>query len=197
MPDEAIMYGMVNKAIESLVTSAHGEQAWARIAERAGLSGQEFVGLDSYPDEFTYNLVGATCAELGAEAADVLRSFGRYWVGFAEQSGYMGLLTMIGSDFETTIAGLNGMHSRIAVSFPELVPPDIQLGAVDGSDYEVIYRSTRPGLEPMLEGLLLSLAEHFGQHLEVLEVTGEANSDRGARFRVRLGAAEERDCDAA
>ena len=53
------MYGLVNKAIEGLVRQQFGDDAWARIKERAGWTGAQFVSMDTYDDELTYKLVGA------------------------------------------------------------------------------------------------------------------------------------------
>ena len=74
------MYGLVNRAIEGMVRSGHGEAVWNRIRARAGVEVQAFVSNEPYPDEVTYRLVAAASEVLDTRAEDILKAFGRYWV---------------------------------------------------------------------------------------------------------------------
>ena len=57
------MYGLVNKAIEDLVVSNFGEDKWEAIKAKAGVDVEVFVSNEAYPDDITYNLVGAASEE--------------------------------------------------------------------------------------------------------------------------------------
>ena len=77
MADKAsTMYGLVNRAVEGLVTEKFGVDPWQRICARAGLDDPQFVAMEAYDDAVTYGLVGAAAAELGLEPAAVLEVFG-------------------------------------------------------------------------------------------------------------------------
>ena len=42
------MYGMVNKAIEEMVTRHHGESTWAQIKAKAGVDVEVFMSNEGY-----------------------------------------------------------------------------------------------------------------------------------------------------
>ena len=70
------MYGLVNKAIQDLVTEKFGEEKWVEIKKLSGFQDDFFVGLQSYPDDLTYTLVKNASKVLGADASVVLELFG-------------------------------------------------------------------------------------------------------------------------
>ena len=51
------MYGLANKALEQLVTSRFGEEAWETVKRNAGVDVDVFVSMEAYPDDVTYKLV--------------------------------------------------------------------------------------------------------------------------------------------
>src|SRR5688572_16401376 len=74
------MYGLVNRAVEQMVTSKFGVDTWQKICEKAGTSCDGFVALSVYPDESTYRLVGAASEVLDLPPDTVLEAFGEYWI---------------------------------------------------------------------------------------------------------------------
>lgn len=70
------MKGIVFNLLEEVVVAGHGEAAWDRILDAAGLGGS-YTSLGSYPDEEIERLVGAASAALAVPPAQVLRWFGR------------------------------------------------------------------------------------------------------------------------
>lgn len=75
------MYGLVNQAVREMVLTNFGEEKWEAIREHAGTD-DVFIAMDQYPDDVTVGLVGGACAILGAQPAQVLESFGEFWVDF-------------------------------------------------------------------------------------------------------------------
>ena len=72
------MYGLVNQALEDFVRRGFGDAAWKQIRDNAGLNLEMFVSMDSYPDEVTYQLVGAATEVLNLDAARILEAFGEH-----------------------------------------------------------------------------------------------------------------------
>ena len=66
------MYGMVNKAVEDMVTTRFGEDTWEKIRTRAGIDVEVFISNEAYPDDVTYRLVGAASEELNLKPEEVL-----------------------------------------------------------------------------------------------------------------------------
>lgn len=178
------MYGLVNRAIQGLVEDQFGADAWKRICTRAEIDGGSgFVAMEAYDDALTYALVGAASEELGLDAATVLKSFGEYWTLYTIEEGYGDMLTMMGSTLEEFLDNLDSMHERIQATMPELVPPSFEREEQPDGSSILHYRSKRPGLAPMVQGLLQGLARRFDTELEVEHIDSpEPGHDR---FRVR------------
>ena len=54
------MYGMINKAIRTLVVRETSEEVWEQVLEASGIDEDVYEDLDAYDDGITFALVGAT-----------------------------------------------------------------------------------------------------------------------------------------
>lgn len=166
------MYGLINRAIEQMVTTGHGEPGWRRICARAQADPEGFVAMHGYPDDLTYRLVGAASEELQLPAAEVLEAFGEHWILYTAEEGYAELLCAAGSDLRQFLGNLNDMHGRVETIFPAMHLPvfrveDLGPDAQGRDHYHLYYGSQREGLAPMVIGLVKGLARRFGQRVEV------------------------------
>ena len=178
------MYGLINKAIHGLVVEQFGDEAWNRIRERAGIAEEEFVSMESYDDKVTYDLVGAASEELGVDAGTILEGFGGYWVKYTGVEGYGHLLDSAGSNLTEFLSNLDQMHARVKLAFPNLKPPRFEVTEASESGLVLHYYSHRPGLGPLVVGLIKGLAERFGDEVEVEPFRdGEGDGEHDA-FRV-------------
>lgn len=177
------VYGLVNRAIEDLVCKRYGDEAWRRIRARAKVAGGPFVAMETYPDAVTYALVGAASEELGIPPDSVLEAFGEFWMTYTAEEGYGALLCMMGRTFEEFMDNLDAMHARIAATMPSLVPPSFSREVTSEGHTVLRYESERPGLAPMVMGLLKGLGTRFGLHLDIAQL---ADAEGGAsRFLIR------------
>ena len=176
------MYGLVNKAVEQLVTEQFGDEQWRRIRERAEVD-TTFVAMSSYPDEVTYRLVEAASEVLGAPPEQILEAFGEHWIRYTVDEGYGDMMALYGDTVFEFLNNMNSLHAQIRLTFPELKPPVITCEALPGGDIEVAYRSDRPGLAPMLVGLIRGLGKRFGTPVEI-ERLPAADDDGVELFRV-------------
>src|SRR5262245_1538379 len=164
------MYGLVNAAVKEFVTSNHGHETWDRIRIKAGVSAPQFDRMEQYPDEMTYKLVGAASEVLGISTAQVLHGLGEFWVLYTGREGYGELFQLAGSSLKEFINNLDNMHARIGQGFPRLKPPSFQIELIDEDQARMHYlpgAPSRPGLCPMVEGLLSGLSKHFKTELKV------------------------------
>ena len=141
------MYGLVNKAVEDLVVSNHGEETWDRIRAEAGATEDAFISMDPYPDALTYKLVGAASEVLDTPVPDLLEAFGRYWMLYTAREGYADLLDASGGSFFEFVANLDGLHTRLSLAFPDLQPPSFVCHQVDEKTARLEYHSERAGLQ--------------------------------------------------
>ena len=164
------MYGMVNRGISQLVRSQFGDDTWEEVLDAAGIDDDVFLAMEPYDDSVTYDLVGAVCTVTGLSAEEVLETFGEYWIVFTAKEGYGELLELGGSDVKSFLTQLNNMHAQIKLSFPVLEPPSFEVEALSDDRLRLTYRSTRPGLTPMVVGLLRGLAKIKNETIEFLDV---------------------------
>ena len=178
------MYGLINKAVEGLVRTRFGDAAWSRIRARAGLPDEPFVSMEQYPDKTTYDLVGAATEELGATAEAILEEFGRFWTVYTAEAGYGELMKSAGSTLPEFLGNLEQLHTRVKLSFPHLMPPSFSVSEQEAQALVLHYYSERPGLAPLVVGLLKGLGDRFGLEVEATweRVDGTRPHDR---FRVR------------
>ena len=155
------MYGLVNKALQEMVEKQYGQEAWATIRASAKVEDDVFISLDAYPDEMTYQLVGAVCAHTGLDGAKVLHDFGRHWVLDTAARHYGHLLHASGRTFRDFLLALPNFHARVSLMMPRLVPPEFACEETAEHRLTLHYRSTRAGLVPFVEGLIHGLADLY------------------------------------
>lgn len=179
------MYGMVNRAIEQLVVSLKGEAVWQQICQRAGVSAEGFVAMCPYHDDLTYGLVGAVSEALNLTPEQVLQAFGEYWILYTADEGYGELMQAGGNTLREFLGNLNDMHGRIETVFPQMRAPRFVVYDVGPGEYTLHYESERPGLAPMVVGLVHGLARRFEQSVEVRQVQCRTQGSRDDVFSIR------------
>ncbi len=180
------MYGLINKAVRGLVLEQFGAEAWARIRTRAGVEDEDFLSMTSYDDSVTYELVAAASAELGAPAEDILKGFGEYWVRYTAVEGYGELLDSAGGDLTSFLSNLDQMHARVKLAFPDLRPPRFRVSDATASRLRLHYFSDRPGLAPLVVGLVHGLAARFGDQVEIVPGREGDGEDEHDVFDIRF-----------
>jgi hypothetical protein len=179
------MYGLVNRAVQELVTKNHGEDVWLRIRKQANVDAPSFLRLTQYPDEVTYALVGAASAELGVPASDLLREFGRSWIGFAMREGYQEMFRVSGKDLRSFLANLDNLHARLSMTFVGMDAPSFVVKDQGPDEMQVHYYSSRPGLAPFVQGLLEGLGPVFRCEVQATIESTRADGHDHDTFHVR------------
>lgn len=180
------MYGLVNRAIEELVVERAGRLAWEVAKRRAGVQVPSFISMRAYPDQMSFDLVAAASHVLGIPVPEVLREFGRHWVLFTGGGAYGSLFRVAGSSVREVLQGLDGLHSRLSTSMPELLPPSVAVVGESAEGLRVRYESSREGLEAMMIGLIEGLGELFETPVEVEHVVSRAQGAEAEEFLVRF-----------
>jgi hypothetical protein len=181
------MYGLVNAAVQELVLSQFGAEAWARIKLRAGISTESFSRMDAYPDEVTFRMVAAASTELGLTPDQVMAAFGEFWVLYTGREGYGHLFAMAGDSLRGFLLNLDEMHTRIGQNFSQLRPPSFQFDDLPGGRLRMHYLSEREGLCPMVGGLLQGLSLHFRTPLELEHPICQREGAPHCEFLLTIG----------
>lgn len=171
------MYGLIHEALQGHVTATAGDAAWSAVLERAGADGAVFHSMSQYPDDLTLTLVSCASEVLSVPAAELLRSFGRYWAVETAPKHYGPLMQFTGRSFAEFLSNLDRMHDRVATIFLNLKQPSFAVEQLGDGLIRLHYRSQRRGLAPFVVGLLEGLAERFRVRLEIEH---EQSRDGGA-----------------
>lgn len=162
------MYGIVNKAIQDMITSGYGEETWVAIKKSSGVNEDFFISNEPYDDIVTYKLAGAASEVLDIPVGIVLNSFGRHWIMKTGKEKYGSLMEAGGSNLKEFLVNLPSFHNRIMLAFPNLNPPEFKVSEIENSSIRVHYFSHRNGLQEFVNGLLLGLGELYNVPTEVV-----------------------------
>ncbi|MFQ6537331.1 MULTISPECIES: heme NO-binding domain-containing protein [Aphanothece] len=176
----------MNRAIQQMVCTHHGEELWQRIKERADLADLDFFSTyQAYPDDVTHRLVAAASEELGLTPAEIMQAFGEYWITYTASEGYEQLLESTGETLPEFLDHLDTLHARAGLAFPELKPPSFRCQHGEDQSLDLEYRSSRQGLAPMVVGLLHGLGRRFRTLVTVEQTAARAQGDQQDLFHIR------------
>ncbi len=178
------MYGLVNKAIKELVVSDHGEEKWSEICQLSDFVEEDFVGLQSYPDELTFTLIANASSVLNTHSEKLLEAFGEYWILYTANEGYSEMLNLAGNTFVSFLNNLDLLHYQVNNIMPNLVPPQFTTRNQQSNSIELEYRSHRIGMIPMLNGLLIGLGKRFNLDVHVTQIEFLAQGDACDVFSI-------------
>lgn len=168
------MLGLINKGIYDLALELGGEELWRDVTTAAGVPPDDFLTMGSYSDDVTYRLIAGASSVLGISEAAVLEAFGRHWILYTARKGYGQIFDTMGRSLPEFLANLNAMHTRLSLSMPKLRPPSFVCEEVSEHRLHLDYWSERPGLAPMVVGLLMGLGEQFQLELVVHQTADRA-----------------------
>ncbi|WP_411870433.1 heme NO-binding domain-containing protein [Vulcanococcus limneticus] len=182
------MYGLVNRAIQQMVCTEHGESVWDEVKRRADLGDLDFFATyEAYPDDVTHRLVAAVSEVLNLPAKAVMQAFGTFWITYTANEGYEQLLESTGETFPEFLDHLDHLHARAGLAFPQLQPPSFRCTHEPNGSIELEYRSSREGLAPMVTGLLEGLGQRFDTPIEVEQTASREQGAPVDLFHIRHG----------
>lgn len=165
------MYGIVNKAIQDLVTGHYGAETWEAVKEKSGIDVDFFLSNEPYDDDITYKLAGAAAEVVGISVGQVLNAFGEWWVLKTGKEKYGGLMEAGGNNLREFLLNLPLFHNRIMLMYPKLTPPEFKVSHVESNSIRIHYHSKREGLQEFVRGLLSGLGKmyHTETRIELIQ----------------------------
>lgn len=155
------MYGIVNKAIQELVTENFGADKWEAVKEKSGVDVDYFLTNEPYDDDITFKLAIASSSVLGITVGQVLNAFGEWWILKTGKEKYGGLMQAGGNNLKEFLVNLPMFHNRIMLMYPKLTPPEFKVTNVEENSIHVHYHSKREGLQEFVRGLLTGLGKMY------------------------------------
>ena len=178
------MYGLVNKAVQDLIISSAGQEAWEKIKEQAGFTDSGFISMKTYDDSVTFNLVAAASKLLNVPAENLLRSFGEYWILHTSREGYGDMMDAGGSTFPEFLKNLNLLHFRLGNVMQEMRMPRFDVTNEEANSLHLHYRSEREGLAPMVVGLVKGLGKRFNTECLVEQIESKSEGSDHDIFKI-------------
>jgi hypothetical protein len=179
------MYGLIHKALESMVLSHHGEGVWGKILETSEVERDSFLTMRSYHDDVTFALVGAASQHLNLSPVECLEAFGEYWLMEFAPKNYDMLLKNTGREPIEFLGNLDDLHDHISSAFTEFKPPSFVVEEISETVCLLHYRSSRKGLESFVVGMLKGIRKRFETNMEV-EVESREELEIGEHVTFRL-----------
>lgn len=178
------MYGIVNKAIEDLVTTNFGEEKWLLIKERSGVDIDFFISNEPYDDDITYKLAIAVGEEMNMSTGEVLEAFGEWWVLKTSKEKYGGLMQAGGTSLKEFLHNLPVFHNRVMLIYPKLTPPEFRVSDSTDNSIHVHYYSKREGLQEFVRGLMVGLGKMYETPVQVDLIQSRADGSTHEVFKV-------------
>ncbi|VXB21852.1 Heme NO-binding protein [Flavobacterium sp. 9AF] len=178
------MYGIVNKAIQDLVTTNFGEDKWDIILRKSGIEEDFFISSEPYDDAITFKLAKAVSDEMNMPINEVLIAFGEWWVIKTTKEKYGGLMESGGATFKEFILNLPLFHNRVMLIYPKLTPPEFKISEISENSLKLHYFSKRKGLQEFVRGLLQGLAILFQTQVEITLIQTRDLGDSHEIFKI-------------
>ena len=179
-----MMYGIVNKAIEELVTDRFGHEVWDTVKKKSEVKVDFFLSNEAYDDEITYRIANAASSVLGVTIKDVLNLFGEWWILHTCKEKYGAMMNAGGSNLRAFILNLPRFHDRAFLMYPKLAPPEFKTEEVDENQIMLHYFSNREGLQEFVRGLLQGLSKFFDEPVTIEMVASRINNDHHEVFKI-------------
>ncbi|XP_076467973.1 guanylate cyclase soluble subunit beta-1-like [Babylonia areolata] len=173
------MYGFVNYALELLVLRNFGAEAWEKIKQEAALEmdGHFLVRL-VYEDAVSYDLVGAASKVLKIPASDILELFGKMFFDYCKESGYDKILKVLGGTTADFLQNLDALHDHLSSIYPGMRAPSFRCTEREEDGATILhYYSERPGLEPIVIGIVKAVAKELHNAAVEVEVIRQKSED--------------------
>lgn len=178
------MYGIVNKAIEDLVTENFGLQKWEEIKQNCSIEIDVFISNEPYDDSVTFELATAVAKVMNISIEDVLKTFGEWWILRTCKDNYSHMLESGGDNFKEFMVNLPHFHNRVMMIYPKLTPPEFQVFDIQSNSLNLHYLSKRIGLQDFVHGLITGLGKFYGTSVQLNLIKSREAGDHHEVFNI-------------
>lgn len=181
------MHGVIMTELKKYVETTYGGTTWRDLLTAAGLGSPLYLPMQAYPDGDVVALVTAAAQATGKPAATILEDFGRFIVP--------DLVRMYSSSIPPHWTALDliehteeTVHKVVRRRQPGAAPPALQVRRLSPQTLEIIYTSPRR-LCAVAKGIAQGVADHYHEHIGVVEPQCMHRGAAACRLQVRVRAA--------
>lgn len=161
------MYGIINKALEELVTETFGERVWENIKTKSNIDIDYFISNQSYNNQITYDIAIAISNETKTPLNETLILFGEWWILKTAKEKYGSLLSFGGKNIKEFLEHLPDFHTRVMLLYPNLTPPEFKIINSKENEITIQYSSTRNELKDFVTGLFQGISKLFNTETKI------------------------------
>lgn len=161
------MYGIINSAIESLVTENYGEEVWINVKAKS----EEELNIKDLnipnDDLVTFRLAIATAEVLGLSINEVLFKFGEYWVISIGMQYYSLIMQTDKNNLREFLFNLPKFYNKVMLMCPNIAPPNFKVIDKGNNKVEIHNYSSIKGLAYFMNGLISGMGKAYKQSPEI------------------------------
>lgn len=177
------MKGIIFNLLEDVVSRHHGEAAWEKLLDQAGVSGA-YTSLGSYPDGELERLVQTAADTLSISPGECLRWFGRAAMPLLAER-YPAFFTGHRTTLPFLISVNDIIHPEVRKIHPGAHCPVFRFEQTADGALHMAYESPRR-LCTLAEGFIEGAADHFGETATVAHLRCAAKGDRECLLSIRV-----------
>jgi len=177
------MKGTIPKCLEEMVRARHGEAAWNRVKEAAGLATwHSFLTTEDIDDDTVKALFITTAETLRKSVEEVKEDFGMHWSTVYAPDIY-GVFFRRASSARELLLNVAQIHRDTTAKVPNAKPPRFSYEWLDERTLVMTYSSERQ-MAALMPGLIRGVGVYYGEELEV--------SRHGDRMTIHFAEATQR-----
>lgn len=165
------MHGLINRSIQSFVTTSYGQATWEKVAYRAGLEFSDFEAMLRYDDALTPQVLDAASEVLDRARGDMMEDIGTYLVSHPNTDAVRRLLRFGGVNFVDFLHSLDDLPDRVRLAVSDLSLPKLELREHSEDSFSLLCSGEIEGFGNLMMGILRVMADDYGT-LALLEHRG-------------------------
>lgn len=161
---------------QSFVVAGWGESGWQAVVDLCGLDQVARLSSCPYPDDNMYRILEAASEVLHEPNQAILERYGRFFLKQLIAQGYGSMLKCLGSTLPDFLGSLNDMHLHFSLSYGRMNAPVFRCEDVTLTALNLHYIAPRPGMWPIVVGMIKQLAADLFHHSIDIELIEESQT---------------------
>ncbi len=163
------MHGIVFGKLKQYVTARLGDSAWAQLLDAAGLGPKLYLAVQEYPDQELGAILDAASKRTGMSIPALLQDFGDF-IGPHLVRMYRTYIRPEWKTLDVIEHTEERIHRMVRLQHRGARPPYLSTTR-RGADEIVVHYSSERRLCSLAKGIAIGIARHYGDTLEITDLT--------------------------
>ncbi|KAF8376554.1 gcy-36 [Pristionchus pacificus] len=170
-----LMFGFIHESVRVLIVRTYGEEMWSNVLVRSGFeSGKENIVNHYYKDSDTYLLIDSVSVLTKMTREQVWETYGGFLIEYTMEVGWDELVRSMSPNLKGFLDNLDSLHYFIdhVVYKANLRGPSFRCEENTDGTITLHYYTGRPGLYPIVKGVIREVARRVFEIEVSLTITG-------------------------